>query len=390
MRVYSKVVVKDGSGTISMEAEYPEDFWHVFNILEVGDLVSSKSFRKVQVNTSNVGSVGTKRVKVFVTVDVEKIDFDSGSCLIRLHGRNRRENKHVPLGSYHPIELALNRKFSIEKKKWDAMHLERVALASNPDKSAELAVVVMQQGLAHVLLITEHMTICKAKVEVNIPKKRVGSATRHSKGIVRFYKNLADQVAKNVDFSIVKCCVLASPAFVAADFRTFLIKWAMQQENKNILDNKSKFILGHTSSGHQQALKEVLSNSELMSKIGDTKCARDIKALEKFYKLLNECPEKAFYGVKQIQMAIEACAIDTFMITDELFRCSNHIERQKFVTMVENVREYGSEVLIFSSQHASGQQLKELTGVAAILRFPMHDILEEEDDEDSDSEKRVE
>jgi protein pelota len=48
---------------------------------------------------------------------------------------------------------------------------------------------------------------------------------------------------------------------------------------------------------------------------------------------------------------------------------------------VEEVKKGGGEVLIFSSIHESGKQLDQLTGVAAILSFPLPDI-ESDDEED--------
>lgn len=39
--------------------------------------------------------------------------------------------------------------------------------------------------------------------------------------------------------------------------------------------------------------------------------------------------------------------------------------------MVEAVRSRGGESLIFSSMHESGQQLNLLTGIAAILTYPL-------------------
>jgi len=46
-------------------------------------------------------------------------------------------------------------------------------------------------------------------------------------------------------------------------------------------------------------------------------------------------------------------------------------ERKKYVALVEAVQQKGAEVLIFSSMHESGQQLNQLTGIAAILTFPL-------------------
>lgn len=54
-------------------------------------------------------------------------------------------------------------------------------------------------------------------------------------------------------------------------------------------------------------------------------------------------------------------------------------ERRKWVGVVEDIRKGGGEVLIFSSIHESGKQLDQLTGVAAILKFPLPEL--ESDDE---------
>lgn len=111
-------------------------------------------------------------------------------------------------------------------------------------------------------------------------------------------------------------------------------------------------------------------------------------------------------------------------------RCQDVNLRKEYVTIVESVREYGGDVKIFSSLHISGErklifccykmftlnlfgeypfplhpfpsqsslrlpflrlrylprslfpELEQLTGVAAILRFPMPELEDEESDED--------
>lgn len=46
---------------------------------------------------------------------------------------------------------------------------------------AEIAAVVMQEGLANICLVTSSMTIVRAKIEVAIPRKRKGHAQQHEK-----------------------------------------------------------------------------------------------------------------------------------------------------------------------------------------------------------------
>ncbi|CAN0483109.1 unnamed protein product, partial [Scytosiphon promiscuus] len=50
---------------------------------------------------------------------------------------------------------------------------------------------------------------------------------------------------------------------------------------------------------------------------------------------------------------------------------------------VEAARDSGAKVFVFSSMHVTGEQLGQLTGIAAVLRFPLPEI-EEDGDESSD------
>ena len=102
-------------------------------------------------------------------------------------------------------------------------------------------------------------------------------------------------------------------------------------------------------------------------------------------------------------------------MTDSLFKSCNVETRRQYVALVESVREHGGKVHIFSSLHVSGEQLKQvnrtsppllpalpprgltrsrprliwlalpcqLSGIAAILRFPIPD-LDVDDDDDGD------
>ena len=59
--------------------------------------------------------------------------------------------------------------------------LPRTEQACDAAQKADVAAVVMQEGLANVVLVTPAMTLLRAKVEVTIPRKRKGSCTQHEK-----------------------------------------------------------------------------------------------------------------------------------------------------------------------------------------------------------------
>ena len=63
-----------------------------------------------------------------------------------------------------------HRKFELTKPLWDTVSLERIDVATDVTRKADLAAVVMQEGLANVCLVTASMTLVRKKIEVNIPR----------------------------------------------------------------------------------------------------------------------------------------------------------------------------------------------------------------------------
>ncbi|XP_010006922.1 PREDICTED: protein pelota homolog [Chaetura pelagica] len=244
--------------------------------------------------------------------------------------------------------------------------------------------VVMQEGLAHVCLVTPSMTLTRAKVEVNIPRKRKGNCSQHDRALERFYEQVVQAIQRHINFEVVKCVLVASPGFVREQFCDYMFQQAVKTDNKLLLENRSKFLQVHSSSGHKYALKEALCDPAVNSRLSDTKAAGEVKALDDFYKMLQHEPDRAFYGLKHVEKANEAMAIDTLLISDELFRHQDVATRARYVKLVDSVRENMGTVRIFSSLHVSGEQLGQLTGVAAILRFPVAELSDQEDESSSE------
>ncbi|KAJ3643186.1 hypothetical protein Zmor_025911 [Zophobas morio] len=383
MKLIDKSIDKERQGYVTLVPEEPEDMWHAYNLISEGDAVRSTTVRKVQTESST-GSSTSSRVRTMLTIAVEAIDFDTQACMLRLKGKNIEENQYVKMGAYHTLDLELNRKFRLSKHEWDSVSLDRVEMACDPTKSADVAAVIMQDGLAQICLITSSMTLVRAKIEASIPRKRKNFIQQHEKALAKFYDNIIQGILRHIDFDIVKCVLIASPGFVRDQFYEYMFQMAVKTDNKILLENKSKFMLIHSSTGFKHSLKEILQDPAVVSKISDTKAASEVKALENFYTTLQCEPDKAFYGKKHVEKANEAQAIETLLISDNLFRCKDVNLRKEYVNLVDSVKEFGGDVKIFSSLHISGEQLEQLTGVAAILRFPMPELDEDDDESDGD------
>ncbi|KAL1560175.1 CDP-diacylglycerol--glycerol-3-phosphate 3-phosphatidyltransferase [Salvia divinorum] len=233
---------------------------------------------------------------------------------------------------------------------------------------------MMQEGVCHILLIGKSITITRARIETSVPRKHGPAVAGYDKALNKFFENILQAFHKHVDFNVVRCAVIASPGFTKDQFYKHLLLEAERRQLRSVIENKSRIILVHTTSGYKHSLREVLDAPNAMNMVKDTKVAQEVQGLKGFFAMLSNDPDRACYGPKHVEVAHERMAIQTLLITDELFRSSDVATRKKYVNFVDSIKASGGTVLIFSSMHVSGEQLTQLTGIAAILRFPFPDL----------------
>ncbi len=373
MKLLRRDIARDGSGSVKLVPEEAEDMWHVYNLVATGDRVEAVTVRKVMRQTASGGGEA-ERVRLKLEVEVETVEYDKVASVLRVRGKNITENEHVRLGAYHTMELDQQRPFALTKTVWDSMAIDYLKQACDPAASADVVAVMMQEGLANICLVGQSITTVKARIETSIPRKRGPAIAGYDKALNKFFENVLQAVLRHVNFTVVRCLVIASPGFTKDQFYDYMMLEATRRELRGLIENKSKIILAHSSSGYKHSLKEVLSAPTVMVQIKDTKAAKEVKAMEDFFTMLSNDPSRAFYGPGHVEAAHERLAVQTLLITDELFRSADIVTRRKYVDLVESVKAGGGEVYIFSSMHVSGEQLGQLTGIAAILRFPLPDL----------------
>ncbi|CAH2077758.1 unnamed protein product, partial [Thlaspi arvense] len=329
MKIVGRPPVRNGPGSVKMVAEDSDDLWYAYNLIATGDTVMAVTFRKVQREIPG-GGRDSERVKLKLEVQVEEVDYDKDA---------------VHMCDFQDL--------------WDSLAIDTLKQASDPAASADLAVVLMQEGLGQIFLVGR-------SGQVPLLVKFIA--------LKKFFENVLQAFVKHVDFSVVRCAVIASPGFTKDQFHRHLLLEAERRQLRPIIENKSRIILVHTNSGYRHSLGEVLNAPNVMNMIKDTKAAKEVKALNDFHTMLTNDPSRACYGPKHVEVAHERMAVQTLLITDELFRNSDVKTRKKYVNLVESVKDSGGEAFIFSSMHVSGEQLAQLTGIAALLRFPLPDL----------------
>ncbi|KAJ5805640.1 eRF1 domain 3 [Penicillium pulvis] len=394
MRLVKNKIEHDGSGTVTLFPEEPEDMWHAYNLIRPGDLLRASAIRRVT-TTQDTGSTSSARVHLNLEIRVKNLDFDPQSSQLHVSGQIVNETAHTKIGQFHTLDLELNRNFTLEKDVgsdgegvgWDSIAVEMLkdAVDEGGKRRAEAIAVVMQEGLAHICFIGQFQTILKQKIEMSVPRKRQGGGD-HDKGMGKFFKVTLETLLRQMEFNTsitsgsnnetVRPILLASPGFVATGFHKYIQAEASTTPALRRL--LSSVVVVHSASGYTNSLSEVLQSPAVKTLLADTKYARETKLMDDFMDQLRKETNKATYGPREVESAVDQGAVGrgggVLIVSNRLFRSQNIAERKRWVGLVDRVRDVeGGEVRILSSDHESGKRLEGLGGIAALLTFPVGD-----------------
>ncbi|KAL5718711.1 hypothetical protein ACHQM5_011588 [Ranunculus cassubicifolius] len=409
--------LKDRAGRVKLMPEESEDLWIIYNLVCKGDTVKSFTTRKVPVETDARTREG-ERVKIIFKIRVEIIEYDKEGSVLRVRGKNISHNQYVEIGQFHTFEIEPRRFFVLgnpvyllsilvipisvalqmeqiirnfiwgtnefkrgqhlvnwdEVYVWDSMAIDSLRQAANPAASADLAVVLITEGLANIFLVGNSITTQCCRREASIPRKHGPAIACYESALNKFFGTVLQAFLKYVDFKVVRCAVIAGPGLTSQQFFKHLLLEAERKNLRDIIKNKSKLLLAHANSAYKHSLGDVLYAPHVMKLIKDTKAAKEVQVLNKFFEMLSNDQDRAWYGPKHIEVAHERMAIQVLLITDELFRNTDIATRKKYVELVKSVEDTWGNALIYSSMHVSGERLPQLTGIAAILRFPLPNL----------------
>lgn len=383
---------KDGAA-LQLQPEDKEDLFTLYQLIDQDDeLVFKKRF------TSTVDADKRKKTTDMVKLRIQVIsrEFDMKDEFLRYKGSTvdddtGKANQNIAAGKFISYTISYAFAFTLIKKNFDDYARNILKQACSPEAKADTAAIVLQEGVAHVCVLTASSTILKQKIEYSLPKKKTSTdIMKFDEKTEKFYKAIYTSIKKNYDFSKIKMVLLCSPGFYAKTLYDKIIAYATEEQYREVLDNAEMFLVAHSSTGYLQGITEVLKDPVYSSKLQDTKYSREANIMDDFMKHLNDDDYKAWYGEQEVFKAAELGAIDELLITDILARSPDLAQRKKYMDLMESVESTGGRAIVFSTLHISGEELDRLTGIACILQYPLPDLDEgldyDEDDEGTEGE----
>lgn len=118
--------------------------------------------------------------------------------------------------------------------------------------------------------------------------------------------------------------------------------------------------LGYTG---EFGLQELVDKSQDL--LAQEEIVAEKKIMEQFFTTLAKEQEKVAYGKKQVLHAIQQGAVDTVLLSESL-------DDETIESFTAEAEKMGGKAVLISIDTREGAQLRELGGIAALLRFAVH------------------
>ncbi|HMK53183.1 MAG TPA: mRNA surveillance protein pelota [Methanobacteriaceae archaeon] len=342
-------------GLVEVIPETLDDLWHLYHIIGPGDLVSSRTTRRIQDNTGERlrSDRGIKKT-FFMGIRVDNIKFHRYTGKLRATGVIEKGPEDlVPLGSHHTLDLKIQNPIKIQKEKWSRWHKKRLKEAMNASMVPKALVVVIEDDTADLGILRQYGIDYYGPLIGGISGKRVVMKNR-KQALEEFYDDVAQIIN---DQEGVEGIVIAGPGFTKNDFFQFF--------SHKYPDKASLSRIENTGTGGRVGIREVIKKGILDEMATEGRIVHEMRAMSKILEEIGKSSNLVTYGKEEVRAATEAGAVEELMVIDELIRRK---DVEKVMNMVENLR---GKVMVVSSEHEGGKQLTALGGMAALLRYPV-------------------
>eukprot|EP01053_Blabericola_migrator_P006249 Blabericola_migrator_1__6248@NODE_314_length_10020_cov_127_741485_g257_i0_p3_GENE_NODE_314_length_10020_cov_127_741485_g257_i0NODE_314_length_10020_cov_127_741485_g257_i0_p3_ORF_typecomplete_len387_score70_55eRF1_1/PF03463_15/1_5e35eRF1_3/PF03465_15/5_6e19eRF1_2/PF03464_15/1_1e15_NODE_314_length_10020_cov_127_741485_g257_i0181178 len=364
-------LLRDGPGNVTLEPEEDEDLWHLYHLIQEGDRVRARTSRKVKLENAS-GAVDVRVKRMVLTIEVTKVDYEPNDHAMRISGKNMTDCEDVKLGQFHTIEIGVHDTLNLDKEEWDFACRERLKECADARISAEVAAVLIDQGTAALYVLTSSLVKDCGRAHGNLAKNKQYGKTDKSK--VKFFDLILGAIRAQFNLTNMKCILIGGPGDMKDQFYDWLFEAAISKNLTDITSRKKIFVKATCSGINKAVLSELLQDPTVAARMSDTKAMGEVALMGKYFKMHNDQPLRTCYGPAGVALAAEASAIEVLLISDEVFRSNILKHRLFYSNLAQETKDVGGTVCIVSGHGVAGEQIKNLAGIAAILRWPLAEL----------------
>ncbi|MFW5903342.1 MAG: mRNA surveillance protein pelota [Halolamina sp.] len=353
MRIQSRSRGEEGRERVTLVPENVDDLWHLSHVFEPGDLVEGDTTRRIQRDDDQLRDTGGQREHLQVTIEVEDVEFARFANRLRVGGVIVECSREDQLGHHHTLNVEEREEITVEKH-FKPDQLDRIEAAESATENPEVAIATVEEGAASIHTVQQYGT------------EEYASFTRPTgKGeYARPREELFEQLGEALAHLDADAVIVAGPGFTKNDARTYVEEHypAVSEAIAATVD---------TSAAGERGVHEVLKRGAVDEVQAETRIAREAELIDELTERI-ATGAKATYGIEQVAEAAEFGAVEELLVLDDRLRKERQGDGDWDVDVnevLDCVEQQGGDVTVFSGEFAPGQQLKNLGGIAALLRY---------------------
>ena len=352
MRIADRHQVDGSRERLAVVPENVDDLWHLSHVIEPGDRVAGDTTRRIQRNDDQLRDTGGEREHLWVEIGVEDVEFARFANRLRVGGVIEDCSREDQLGLHHTINVEDNAEIEIEKR-FKPDQRERIEEAVEATNIPDVAIATVEEGQAYVHSVAQYGTEERASITAPTGKGEYA----------RPRKELFEELATVLGRLDADAIILAGPGFTKQD--------ALDYIEEHAPDLVERITTVDTSSVGDRGVHEVLKRGAVEDVQQQTRIAAESELIDDLMERIADGSEAA-YGPQQVAKAADYGAIEHLLVLDERLRIERAGDGDWDVdvdAIVETAEQKGGEVTVFSSEFDPGQQLSNLGGIAALLRY---------------------
>ena len=344
-----KVIFKDlKHGEIKLMPENLDDIWHLYNVVEEGDLVRAVTFRTDEQKDDKIRSKKAEKKRMKVGIRVSEVNFHEFTDRLRIHGTI--EEGPQDLGSFHTLNIDADKmdKLSIIKEQWKDHQLQRIDEAVKLSKQAILTFVSLDDDNATIAVLRQS----GVQWITDIDSKRSGKMYESKDTESEYFGEIISVVRTNKTRD--STLVIVGPGFTKEHF----VKHGKEKEPQ-IFD---KYIVHGTGDSGMNGVQEAIRTGIIKQVTKENRVVFETSLVEKLFEEIKK-DGLATYGEKEVKNALMNGAVERLLIIDVLVR------QKKGEELLRLAKQNNSEFTIINTIHEAGKKIEGIGGVGALLRF---------------------
>ena len=344
-----KVIFKDlKHGEIKLIPENLDDIWHLYNIVDEGDLVRAVTFRTDEQKDDKIRSKKAEKKRMKLGVRVSEIKFHEFSDRLRLHGTI--EEGPQDLGSFHTLNITADKmdSLSIVKEEWKDHQLQRIDEAVKLRNQAIITFVSLDDDTATIAILRQS----GVQWITDIDSKRSGKMFESKDTEHEYFGEIISvvKINKTKDSTLV----IVGPGFTKEHF----VKYGRGKESQIF----EKCIVHGTGDSGMNGVQEAIKTGIIEQITKENRVVFETSLVEKLFEEIKK-NGLATYGKEEVKNAIRNGAVERLLIADILVRNETGEE------LLRLAKQNNSNFTIINTMHEAGKKIEGIGGVAALLRF---------------------